>query len=372
MNRKPPAPFRMAANLPCSLVGSIMRRHYFGPAFHFMKNTTTASTIHHATQSITAKPPSWTARMMAHDVAEGLPDFANPRLRTIIDTLMPPDTAELTRKLLEKTPLEMTAYIRALLLFRNTLPFFRRFSLRHFSNDKDYINGALRKRFFYDETVSAIKRGAKQVITMGAGYDVLCLQLCRQYPDVLFVEVDQQNTQRIKSHAVRSLHEGHEGNIPENLAFVSVDFRHQTLATELKTQLQGRWQPQRLSVSLVEGVWPYLAEQEIRASLQSFKQISAAGSIYVFTYFALSGNRLQRKLTTASTGVFSLIGEPVRYLPDSVGEIASLLNSEDYDADLSAQRTNGYARYIIPAGFDDYVTPERVLSNFVGVATLRP
>lgn len=161
------------------------------------------------------------------------------------------------------------------------------------------------------------------------------------------------------------------GDIPNNYAFVSVDFRYQSLEAELQSQLSGAWKPQRKSVAVAEGVWPYLTEQAIRESLRAFKRISPAGSAYVFTYFVLSGTPMQQKLTEESTKVFAFVGEPVRYLPRSKQEIETLLSHEGYQADMSADRTNGYFRYIVPSGFHDYVKPGRVLANFIAVADSR-
>ncbi len=303
--------------------------------------------------------------MVAHDISEGLPSFAQARLQTIFNALMPPETVALTLKVLEKLPNNLPLASRVLLFTRNIGVFFRKRSLLHSSRGYDYLNAAIRKRFVYDEVIAAIENGAEQVLMLGAGYDVLCLQLHQKYPHVLFVEVDQQNTQSIKRKAITDVC---GGTIPENYQFVSVDFRYQSLEAELQSQLPGVWKSECKSIAIVEGVWPYLTEQTIRESLREFKKISSTGSTYFFTYFVLSGTPVQRKLTSASTGVFALIGEPVRYLPTSKDEIEQLLSNEGYQGDMSDQRTDGYLRYIVPAGFNDYVKPEKILSNFVGIA----
>ena len=77
---------------------------------------------------------------------------------------------------------------------------------------------------------------------------------------------------------------------------------------------------------------------------------------------------MQQRLTEESTKVFAFVGEPIRYLPRSRQEIEALLSHEGYRVDMSAERTNGYMRYIVPAGFHDYVEPNRILSNYVGIA----
>lgn len=307
--------------------------------------------------------------MMAHDVGEGLPASAPEWLRTIFDALMPPDTIALTAKLVERLPDDdLPLFLRGLLIMRKTMTWLRMRSSLFAIKDHDYLNGALRKRIIHDEVVATIEQGAEQVLVLGAGHDVLCLQLQRKYPHVLFVEVDQPNTQRIKRKAISEVC---GGAIPANHAFVSVDFRYQSLETELGSQLNGAWQPQCKSIAIVEGVWPYLTEEAIRASLREFRKISAAGSAYVFTYFVLSGTPMQQRIVAASAGVFALVSEPVRYLPTSKQQIEALLHSEGYESDMSAKRTNGYVRYIVPGGFQAYVKPEHILSNFIGVAKSR-
>lgn len=315
--------------------------------------------------AIARKPPSWTARMMACDIAEGLPSWAPARLQAIFETLMPPQTVALTARLVAHLSLELPFFFRGLLQVRKVSGLLRRLSLRLFFDDRHYLNSALRKRIFYDEVEAALAQGARQVVVLGAGFDVLCLQLASRHPQVLFVEVDQQNTQALKRQAVMALCAGQP---PANLAFVAVDFRHQSLEEELQTQLGNTWQVSLSSVAVVEGVWPYLDEAAIRASLQSFRKISAAGSTYLFTYFVLGGARWQQKITAASTLVFALVGEPVRYLPTDKQQIEALLVEEGYAVDLSVSRTHGYVRYIVPAGFEDHVGPERILDSFVGVA----
>lgn len=316
-------------------------------------------------ESINSKAPSWTARMMAHDVRDGLPSFAPARLQSIFNALMPPETVALTSGLLEKVPNNLSLYSRGLLFIRAVTVFFRKQFLLFRCSDKYYVNAAIRKRIVYDEVVAAIENGAEQVLMLGAGFDVLCLQLHRKYPNVLFVEVDQHNTQSIKRKAIVDLC---DGVIPVNYAFVSVDFRYQSLEAELQSQLAGAWKPQRKSVAVAEGVWLYLTEQAIRESLRSFKRISSAGSKYVFTYFVLGGKPMQRRLGKQLIKVFALVGEPVRYFPASQQEIEALLSTEGYQVDMSPARTSGFTRYIVPAGFDDYIKPGRVLANFIAVA----
>lgn len=305
--------------------------------------------------------------MVAYDIADGVPSHAPARLQTIFAALMPPETVALTAAVLARLPRQLPLFSRLLLATRNAAVFLRKKSLKPGSGDQNYLNAAIRKRIVYDEVVAAIEQGAEQVLMLGAGYDVLCLQLHRKYPQVLFVEVDQQNTQSTKRQAVVDVC---GGALPENYAFVSVDFRYQSLEAELESQLSGAWRQQRKSIAIIEGVWPYLTEQAIRESLRSFKRIAAAGSSYVFTYFVLSGTPTQQWLTAASTKVFDFVGEPVRYLPTSKQQIETLLDAEGYKVDMSAQRTDGYMRYIAPAGFDDYVGRDRVLANFVGIAEL--
>jgi methyltransferase (TIGR00027 family) len=311
------------------------------------------------------KPPSWTARMVALDVAEGMMPAAPVRLQALFELLMPPETVALTAQVVARIPGGLSPAQRLLMCVRQAGAWLRRHSLLGLSSVRNSLNAALRKRIFYDEVVAAIEAGARQVIMLGAGYDVLCLQLHRRYPHVLFVEVDQENTQRLKRRAVMQLY---GGTLPANYAFVSVDFRYQSLPDELTRQLGGAWNEQYRSVAVIEGVWPYLTEQGVRSSLQSFRRIAAPGSTYLFTYFVLTGSPLQRRLTELSTRVFALVGEPVHYLPGSRQEIEQLLAAEGYRADLSVARMNGYQRYIVPAGFGNELPAEAVLSDFSGVA----
>ena len=58
-----------------------------------------------------------------------------------------------------------------------------------------------RKTFFESRARAAILRGASQVLVLGAGYDLLCLRLAPEFPEVRFLEVDHPPTARAKQAA---------------------------------------------------------------------------------------------------------------------------------------------------------------------------
>src|SRR4051794_31802357 len=60
----------------------------------------------------------------------------------------------------------------------------------------------LRKRWIEHAVRSALARGARRVVVIGAGYDTLALRLAREFPALRFTEVDHPATQAVKRAAL--------------------------------------------------------------------------------------------------------------------------------------------------------------------------
>ncbi|CEO99683.1 Leucine carboxyl methyltransferase [Plasmodiophora brassicae] len=327
-----------------------------------------------ASQAIEAKPESTTARMVAWSIVSG---WHSPETAAVIDAILPPDTKRLTGDVLRhyatRSPIwtklcetvillaygcmaVACAVLQVLGLMRKDAPVI-----------PAAIHTAFRKRIIYDEVVDAIEKGlARQVVVLGGGYDVLCMQLSRTYPNVLFVEVDQPNTQLGKRVAAGHIY---GTNPPRNHRFAGVDFRFQTVEQVLATTVP-EWKNDVKSVAVAEGVWPYLTPDVIRESLRSFRRISAIGSVYVFNYYVDESRQVPRPIVKA---IQFLIGtfakEPFRYLPETADEVGRLVSGEGFDVDLSATRTDCYQRYIVGSKFEPIVPDSTsYFSKFIGIA----
>lgn len=88
---------------------------------------------------------------------------------------------------------------------------------------------ALRKRYLRDWVTRSIRDGFPQIVQLGAGFDVLSLELHAQLPSACFIEVDHPATQRVKLQALCAA-----GVSPHNVFFVPADLSstplHEALA----------------------------------------------------------------------------------------------------------------------------------------------
>lgn len=128
-----------------------------------------------------------------------------------------------------------------------------------------------RKRWIEIEVRAALERGAERVVVLGAGLDTLASRLCREYPDVGFVEVDHPATQSAKRRA------GAEGG---NLRLLSADLS--------RTGLSGLLEAGPPTVVIAEGLTMYLDEPRVSRLLESAAGIAGRRGSVVFTFMEMA------------------------------------------------------------------------------------
>jgi len=137
------------------------------------------------------------------------------------------------------------------------------------------LHYALRKRFLRDWALTSIAEGCRQVVVLGAGFDPLCLELHRRFPDVRFVEIDHPATQAAKLAALVEL-----GLNPCNVRFVAADLAR----TPLDLVLGGcteRYGGAR-TFYVAEGLLMYLEAHQVLGLLH--RALQAAPSRIAFTF----------------------------------------------------------------------------------------
>ena len=142
------------------------------------------------------------------------------------------------------------------------------------------VHFCLRKRFFDEACRAAIRRGATQVLNLGAGLDPLCARLAPQYPDVLFAEIDLPGTIEAKRAALSRLGAADGGN----LELIGADLAVRSLGgvlAEIK-----RWDPKAMAVVLAEGLVMYLSRSALADLLDAIVDSVGPGSEFVFSYLA--------------------------------------------------------------------------------------
>jgi methyltransferase (TIGR00027 family) len=134
----------------------------------------------------------------------------------------------------------------------------------------------IRTRYIEERLEHAIGAGALQVVILGAGFDTRAYRLTDLLKHVHVYEVDQPSTQEYKRRRV--VEEGIE--IPPNLTYVPVDFRHEDLGEKLR---EAGFDSSRITFVIWEGVTMYLPEASVDQTLAWVASL-APGSAVIFDF----------------------------------------------------------------------------------------
>lgn len=129
---------------------------------------------------------------------------------------------------------------------------------------------AVRSRLALDELASAVSRGVRQFVVLGAGLDTFAYQ--NPYPDLRVFEVDHPATQAWKRGRLALTGIA----IPGSLTFAPVDFERQTLDEGLSRVGFDLHEPAFFSWL---GVTPYLARDTTLNTLRLIHSLSAANAV---------------------------------------------------------------------------------------------
>ncbi|QCJ40656.1 class I SAM-dependent methyltransferase [Bacillus sp. S3] len=149
-----------------------------------------------------------------------------------------------------------------------------------------------RARYAEDGLRSAIERGVRQYVILGAGLDTFALRQKHIPKDFIIYEVDHPATQAFKINRLQEM--GYD--IPANVKFVPVDFKQDSLADELK---KSGYDSQKIAYFSLLGVAMYLEKVDFFKLLTDISEISLNGSSFVFDYLddiAFNDKRASKKL----------------------------------------------------------------------------
>jgi methyltransferase (TIGR00027 family) len=126
----------------------------------------------------------------------------------------------------------------------------------------------------------AAKDGATQVVNLGAGYDSRAYRFRDIMPKAHFFEIDlpamiEEKKRRLKVAL---------GYVPDDVAYVPIDFNTQNIPDELKKAGYG---PDRKTFFIWEGVTMYISAEAVDSTLRFIATQSAPGSSVVFDYMPL-------------------------------------------------------------------------------------
>jgi methyltransferase (TIGR00027 family) len=196
---------------------------------------------------------------------------------------------------------------------------------------------AVRSRYAEDELRSAVARGVRQYVLLGAGLDTFAYR--NPFPDVRVFEVDHPDTQAAKRRRLRDA----AIEIPSTTVFVPIDFATTSLDEGLRGSGFDRERPASFAWL---GVVPYLDREAIVRTIRVIASMPR-GTTVVFDYGGAPSTlswlsrfvvwRLRRRLKA--------IGEPIKssFVP---AEIAALLRDAGFSDVEDLNYTELNRRYL--------------------------
>ncbi|MBF0187893.1 MAG: class I SAM-dependent methyltransferase [Magnetococcales bacterium] len=201
-------------------------------------------------------------------------------------------------------------------LFPMLVPFMERMMIPGLS-----LHYVLRKQFIEEATLSAIKEGYTQVISLGAGFDTLTWRLHSQHTGVNFMEIDHPATSRMKVDALTG-----EAPLPGNLHLLAVDLAEKDLEEVLGAY--SGFDPSRKTLFICEGVLPYLPQAAVTHLLAALRKLTGAGTRFVFT--AVSSMSSPNNNTGPLLKVYLMFkNEPLDWTLE-MADVDAFLTANDY------------------------------------------
>jgi methyltransferase (TIGR00027 family) len=161
---------------------------------------------------------------------------------------------------------------------------------------------SLRKRWIEDQVRDMVHQGVSRVVMLGAGFDTLSYRLHKEFPQIIWVEVDHPATQRVKKEALMK-----DGHTNLNLQFLACDLLvDPQLATLNNYPTFSNDQGKTLFIA--EGLFAYLNPAVTMEILRALHTYGAPGSTLIGTMNARSSG-----INPLIDLKLKLIGEPYRW-----------------------------------------------------------
>jgi methyltransferase (TIGR00027 family) len=176
---------------------------------------------------------------------------------------------------------------------------------------------AVRSRLAEDALASAVARGVRRYVILGAGLDTFAYR--NPHPGLRVVEVDHPATQAWKR---RRLAEAHL-TVPEGVTLVALDFATEPLSAALGRAGVRRDEPGFFSWL---GVTPYLEPADVLATLAVIAPFAAGGGGVVFDYGIPPASLAlpQRAAFEALAARVAAAGEPFRAFFEPLSLVAAV------------------------------------------------
>jgi methyltransferase (TIGR00027 family) len=213
-----------------------------------------------------------------------------------------------------------------------------------------------RHRFMDDRLVESLARvddEIRQVVVLGAGYDMRAHRFAAEIRGRPVFEVDHPATGRRKARVLEELRKAGTLSGP-GATPVGVDFQTQALAERL---LECGFDSGGRTFFVWEGVSMYLRREAVKAALRSMAELGGPGSELVMDcWFLLDEPDLRGAAHRLSANLLQLLGEPVLFgiHPEDVGPFLSRVGwrlLETADAATLEARYIRDGRQVHPANY---------------------
>lgn len=179
-----------------------------------------------------------------------------------------------------------------------------------------------RTAFFDHQLLSALEKGTKQLVILGAGFDTRAHRFAKQCSGCRIIELDIATTQNRKKKCLQQA----GITIPKNLTFASINFNLESLPDVLR---QAGYDNELKTLFLWEGVSMYLGKAAVDATLQFVSACKNRESLLVFDYIATVPNSDVDKYygvqTWRETWAKYRQAEPFKFTIDDT-QVASYMN----------------------------------------------
>jgi methyltransferase (TIGR00027 family) len=214
----------------------------------------------------------------------------------------------------------------------------------------------LRTRVIDDDVTAFARSGGTQLALLGAGFDCRAWRM-EELTGTTFFEVDHPATQEKKRRLMGS------ESPPASVVFIPWDFERDPLdRLPARLGLDGH-DPQRPTMTILEGVLPYLTEEATESTFACVKKYSMPGSPITFTYFeqSLVADRARRERRTRA--IVRFVGEPFRFGFDP-RRLPAWLDARGFRLERDESPGDIAARLIGPDAAARMTRPDRTRRHF--------
>ncbi|HEY0748190.1 MAG TPA: SAM-dependent methyltransferase [Steroidobacteraceae bacterium] len=166
-----------------------------------------------------------------------------------------------------------------------------------------YANVILRTRFAEDALKTAVARGIRQYVLVGAGFDSFALRRPAFAADLQIFEIDSPATQNFKRARIAEC----GVSLSSSLHFIAADLSQETLSAALA---RSAFDPRVLSLFSWLGVTVYLSREANLSTFRSIAACSPLGSEVVFTYMDKRVFAVQPQAFREMQDRVAAVGEP--------------------------------------------------------------